>query len=132
MGTNYYLQKKINKDGRRWDIHIGKTSNGWYPHLQGYRNSFSQTYPVITSWFDWKTFLRAEVMRNEGLIFNEYDELIEYEEFVKIIEDWQNNAILSNWKNPFNSSNSFSNGISLKLDHWQDPENFWLSSEEFS
>ena len=131
MGTNYYLQKKINEAGRRHDIHIGKTSAGWYPHLQGYRNSFSQT-PVITSWFDWKTFLRAEVMRNEGLIFNEYDELIKYEEFVKIIEDWQNNAILGDWKNPFNSPEAFSNDIGLKFDHWQDPENFWLSSEEFS
>ena len=132
MGTNYYLQKKINEAGRRYDIHICKTSAGWYPHLQGYRNSFSQTHPVITSWFDWKTFLRAEVIRNEGLIFNEYDELIKYEEFVKTIEDWQNNALLGDWKNPFKSPNAFSNDHSFELDHWQDPEAYWLSSREFS
>jgi hypothetical protein len=134
MGTNYYLQKKINDEGRRRDIHICKTSHGWYPHLQGYKNEYDDN-PIITSWFDWKTFLRAEVKRNEGLIFNEYDELLTLEEFIEMIENWQFLGDTSDWANPFNYPTKDINPYSISheiREEWLDPQGYWLSSREFS
>jgi hypothetical protein len=128
MGTNYYLQRKINDAGRRRDIHIGKTSHLWYPHLQGYKNEYGDN-PIITSWFDWKVFLRSEVKRNEGLIFNEYDDRLTLEEFIEVIENWQFLGDTSGWSNPFKMT---ANDYSSTDGHWLDPEGYWLSSIEFS
>ena len=89
MGTNYYLQGKNQETGRCRDLHICKTSGGWTPSMRGYsyQNDFFNVGP-ITSWFDWKLFLRNQT-NNGGIIFNEYDEPIQYKDFVKLIEDWQ-------------------------------------------
>jgi hypothetical protein len=137
MGTNYYLQKKVNRDGRRRDVHICKTSYGWYPHLQGYTHNSPGEYPIITSWFDWKRFLRQEIKRNDGLIFNEYDELLSFDEFLSAIEGWQKTAAASDWRNPFNFENRkelnpYGLSPEEKKEEWLDPEGYWLSSRDFS
>jgi len=142
MGTNYYLQRKVNQDGRRHDLHICKTSGGWYPHLQGYVNSYDSK--IIKSWFEWKLYLRAEIERNEGLIFNEYDELMALEDFIDLIESWQKTAIKENYSNPFNSDprDRFNSSIpsdfmrdledTITKEAWLDPEGYWISTRDFS
>jgi len=133
MGTNFYLQRKVNADGRRQDLHICKISYGWTPSIQGYYgNDYNE--PTLKTWFDWKMFLKNEVKNNEGLIFNEYDELISYSDFIKKIEDWQKHGVSENFNNHAVEAHSDSFGIDQEYKDgcWVDPQGYSFNTRDFS
>ncbi len=95
MGTNYYLQHVNQETKRTRDVHICKTSGGWTPSMQGYRdkdhgwnNEDNWTFKDIRSWRDWKWYLLKETKKG-SIIFNEYDEPLTLKEFIGHIESWQ-------------------------------------------
>lgn len=79
MGTNYYVRKNHCESCNRHDreYHIGKSSFGWSMTFQGYR------YMKLDSWKNWKEFLKNEV------IVDECGEVIDYGEFVKMVETYK-------------------------------------------
>ena len=81
MGTNYYAVKKEPCLYGRV-IHIGKSSAGWFFQFHDceYFHTFNQ----------FKTFLDERVRTGEYVIFNEYDEQIEPDRLLKLIENKQN------------------------------------------
>jgi len=91
LGTNYYLQRRDPKTGRCKDLHICKCSYGWSPSMRGYNQKKNTWHEInIMSWADWKWFLRKETSDViGGMIFNEYDELIPYFDFIEMIERWK-------------------------------------------
>ena len=56
-------------------LHIGKLSGGWVFHFRAYAK------PKLKTVQDYREFLK------EGVIYNEYDEEIPYEEFWKLVEE---------------------------------------------
>lgn len=82
MGTNYYVKNsgvKCDHCGHESapDLHIGKSSGGWYFSLHVIPESGLNTLE------DWKSYL--EIDGNE--IVNEYNELLSVEEFLEIVTD---------------------------------------------
>lgn len=77
MGTNYYHFKEKIKEGDfpEGGLHIGKNSAGWVFHFEAHE------YPRLKTAQDYQEFLK------EGVIYNEYDEEVSYEEFWKIVEE---------------------------------------------
>lgn len=77
MGTNfYYFSDQVKattpvETGR----HIGKLSGGWVFHFRAYEK------PKLKTVRDYREFLK------EGVIYNEYDEEISYEEFWKLVKE---------------------------------------------
>jgi len=147
MGTNYYLQKKDPKTGRCKDLHIAKTSGGWSPSLVGYnKDNCSWHEHHIVSWFDWKIFLRDQTQNKEGLIFDEYEDPITYEEFVSKIQSWQAGyscdgstsknhaecALRGDFGNFYDSWDSPEEIRRRKLAYWIDPEGYSFHDGEFS
>jgi hypothetical protein len=76
MGTNYYVAENACGCCQRYDeaYHIGKASWGWAFSFRGYRPE------RLVSWAAWKEFLRNKI------IMNEYNEKIDYDWFVHMIE----------------------------------------------
>lgn len=87
MSTNYYVMKnKVSLYQRA--IHIGKSSLGHKFLFRGYsgeEEGFDNDYLNISSIDDWKDYIK----NNELLIFNEYDELISYDDFFDMVERFQ-------------------------------------------
>jgi len=79
MGTNYYVRKNHCECCGRSDreMHIGKSSYGWAFTFQGY------TWNHLTSWKQWKEFLKNKV------IIDEYGEVMPYDEFVQMLETYK-------------------------------------------
>ena len=77
MGTNYYYIKNACKTCGHSDNreHIGKSSWGW-------TFSFHETFDC-KSWKDWQ----EQLISGEGEIFDEYGDLVGFEDFKKIVED---------------------------------------------
>lgn len=76
MGTNYYHHTNTCLHCNRADVeHIGKSSIGW-------TFSFHAT-DTIRSWKDWQKTL------SHGRIFNEYNEQISLNDFIKLVEEKQ-------------------------------------------
>jgi hypothetical protein len=72
MGTNYYARfNKCQECGRRDELHIGKQSWGW-------RFCFHFIDFQFETGKDWLKFLESLDVD----IYNEYDELIDYECFL--------------------------------------------------
>lgn len=81
MGTNYYAISE--KSTHSKPLHIGKSSVGWkflFYKVEDYENYF--TYKTIDTYEKWK-----ELLQNENIsIINEYDEIIDFDSFVKLVE----------------------------------------------
>ena len=88
MGTNYYHRSNTCLCCDRYDEHhIGKSSAGWTFNFHGERDKNPEFNPLgetIVSFADWKKRLKI------GRIFDEYDEEISFEDFVKLIESKRN------------------------------------------
>lgn len=126
MGTNYYVIKNRCECCDRYDeeYHIGKSSYGWSFTFQG--------YPAerLTSWKQWKEFLRTQS------IIDEYGEHVEYSEFVNMVETYksptyvhedgrknkQHNEAGKNGKYPW---------FNPEYD-WDDEDGYAFSTREFS
>jgi hypothetical protein len=93
MGTNYYLQKR-GRNGRCYDIHIVKTSHGHIPLFRAYTEEMIRVdfpyldFSPVNSFIKWKFILLSEIQKG-SLIFNEYDELIELDDFLIIVESFK-------------------------------------------
>lgn len=76
MGTNYYVAANHCDKCERYDreYHIGKSSVGWSFAFRGYRAE------GLVSWAAWRQFLKDQ------RIVDEYNRVIEYDEFVDMIE----------------------------------------------
>lgn len=77
MGTNYYHFPDQVKATTPVEVglHIGKNSAGWVFNFQAYET------PQLKTVDDYRKFLK------DGVIYNEYDEEIPYEEFWKIVAE---------------------------------------------
>lgn len=126
MGTNYYVATNHCECCDRYDTeyHIGKSSYGWSFSFHGYREE------RLVSWDTWKEFLK------DRRIVDEYGDLIDYDEFVKMIETFkspdyvredgrknqQHNEAGRNDKYPW---------FNPEYD-WDDEQGYSFSSREFS
>ncbi len=91
MSTNYYAVKK-EPSLYNTVIHIGKASIGWLFLFQD--NKEFHTYPQFLKW------LKNNVDTGKYVLFNEYNEKVEKEDLIKIIQGCQNNK--RNQDNPDN------------------------------
>lgn len=124
MGTNYYVAENVCECCDRYDekFHIGKSSFGWAFTFQGYK------YDGLTSWQKWKEFLREEK------IYDEYNDLIDYDWFVEFIEGKKApNFIRENGhKNLVHNDEGRKEGWFDSEYDWDDPQGYSFCSREFS
>ena len=85
MSTNYYLVK--NRPSRDSGLHIGKSSIGWRFLFRKY-NPFEVDKPLNT-FEQWRDYLKETTEVGTHVIMNEYDEIVSYEKFMKMINDKQ-------------------------------------------
>ena len=76
MGTNFYYFQEQAKDATFVDegLHIGKLSAGWVFHFEAHIN------PELKTVEAYREFLK------NGVIYDEYNRRITYEEFWKLVE----------------------------------------------
>jgi len=80
MGTNYYAVRT--RPTTAEPIHIGKSSIGWL--------FLFQTQIVWNTWNQVKEWLKANTLdKKDYVIIDEYDEIISYHDFVKLVEEKQ-------------------------------------------
>ena len=85
MGTNYYAV--INRPSIHGGLHIGKASGGWKFLFN--RTNYSWGEPEVhwNSYEDVCAWLKCHVVEDKDyVILNEYDEIVSYDEFIKIVE----------------------------------------------
>ena len=117
MGTNYYVIKNECKCCNRYDneYHIGKESGGWAFSFQGY------PWNNLTSWQEWKSFLKDQHIKNE------YGETIPYDEFVKMVETY----LRPGYKNK-NGRVNLQHNVEGRNKGWFNPERDWDDPEGYS
>lgn len=85
MGTNYYITK--NGPSVRTPIHIGKSSIGWLFLFQAQNETWYDPPVVWNTWPQVRDWLRKYTVESKDfVIIDEYDEVIPYDEFVKMVE----------------------------------------------
>lgn len=82
MGTNYYLVK--NGPSVKSGLHIGKSSAGW-------RFLFRKPYhweadKPLNTFEQWRDYLKETTEEGTHVIMNEYDEVVPYDELMKLID----------------------------------------------
>ena len=88
MGTNYYAVRS--KPSMRNPIHIGKSSVGWLFCFQSQNDKWNdppvvwETYDEVRSWL----YKHVEVDK-DYVIMNEYDEIVPFDVFFKIVDEKQ-------------------------------------------
>ena len=128
MSTNYYVAKNSCVCCDRYDeaYHIGKSSSGWSFSFQGYHKE------QLVSWQAWKQFLREREIRDE------YGSVIDYQEFVHMVETvkapgyvredgHRNRQQNEEGRKPTESGFTWFNH---EYD-WDDPQGYAFSSREF-
>ena len=117
MGTNYYVAKNRCECCNRSDeeYHIGKCSMGWAFSFQGY------PWNNLTSWKQWKTFLKDQ------LIVDEYGDVVSYDEFVKMVETHKSPNFIDK-----NGHKNFQHNEQGKKKGWYNPETDWDDEDGYS
>ena len=114
MSTNYYLRYNICECCNRFDeIHIGKSSYKWRFLFRGY-DDFS---PVLQTYDQWFEFIGDQLYRDTAEIVNEYGKIVQFGDFVEMVEDKQ--------KDPENKIHNFDN-------NYVDVRGYNFSNREFS
>lgn len=88
MGTNYYVVKK--EPTVLSPIHIGKSSIGWrfcFHRVDKLENYISDE--PLNTFPQWKKFLEEQTSNGNIIIMNEYDEVVELDYLLKLIESKQ-------------------------------------------
>lgn len=88
MGTNYYVVKK--EPTVLSPIHIGKSSMGWkfcFHKVCSFENYISDE--PLNTFPQWKKFLEEQTSNGNIIIMNEYDEVVELDYLLKLIESKQ-------------------------------------------
>ena len=90
MGTNYYAVR--NRPTIEEPIHIGKSSFGWKFLFQTQNNNWNDppvvwnTYGQVRDWLK-----KYTVESTEYVIIDEYDKIITYDDFLKLVKNKQDN-----------------------------------------
>lgn len=88
MGTNYYAVKTRPTTARL--THIGKSSMGWLFLFQTQYEPYNDPPIVWNTWNQIKEWLKANTLdKKDYVIIDEYDEIISYHDFVKLVEEKQ-------------------------------------------
>lgn len=88
MGTNYYAVR--NRPTTDDPIHIGKSSIGWKFLFQSQNDKYNEpqviwnTYDQVCEWLH-----KYTVETDNYVIINEYDEVVSFDDLIKLIEDKQ-------------------------------------------
>ena len=88
MGTNYYAVKK--EPTVLSPIHIGKSSMGWkfcFHKVCSFENYINEE--PLNTFPQWKKFLEEQTANGNIVIMNEYDELVELNYLLELIESKQ-------------------------------------------
>lgn len=86
MGTNYYLVK--NRPSIDRGLHIGKSSAGW--RFLFHKPSIWDIDKPLNTFEQWRDYLKeTTVDKKTHVIMNEYDEIVSYEEFIKLVKEEQ-------------------------------------------
>ena len=119
MGMNYYVTKDRCDCCNRYDqeYHIGKSSGGWAFSFQGY------PYMKLTSWKQWKEFLRNET------IVDEFGEVKDYDRFVTMVETYKSPNFINE-----NGKKNLQHNEQGKIDSrpWFNPERDWDDEDGYS
>ena len=97
MGTNYYAVET--KPTIRTPIHIGKSSIGWrflFYRLKDYENHI--TNKPLNTFPQWKEFLETQTKAGTIVIMNEYNEIVELERLLNLINEKQTENHEDNFK----------------------------------
>ena len=125
MGTNYYVAKNMCECCDRYDseYHIGKSSYGWSFSFQGY------TWNKLTSWKEWKEFLKTEI------IVDEYGKRIDYDWFVNMIETYKSPSFVQAGRKNLQHNEQGKTGTHPWFNpeyDWDDEDGYAFCSREFS
>lgn len=85
MGTNYYLVK--NKPSISEPLHIGKSSIGW--RFLFNKPSIWEIDVPLNTFEAWRDYLKEQTNNGTHVIMNEYDEIVDYDWLMKLIESKQ-------------------------------------------
>lgn len=130
MGTNYYVVENHCECCDRYDkaYHIGKSSFGWSFSFRGYRHTVAPQ--PLTSWAEWKDFLRGKMIRDE------YGYTMDYEEFCTMIETIKSPGHVNpNGRRNLQHNEEGRKGARPWFDShydWDDEDGYSFSSREFS
>ena len=89
MGTNYYAVRT--RPTTDEPIHIGKASLGWKFLFQAMDEKYNEP-PVVWNTYDqvYEWLYKHTVESNDYVIIDEYDEVISFDDFIKLVEEKQN------------------------------------------
>lgn len=85
MGTNYYLVK--NRPSINGGLHIGKSSAGW--RFLFNKPSIWEVDKPLNTFEQWRDYLKECTDSGSHVIMDEYDNVIPYENFIKMVEEKQ-------------------------------------------
>lgn len=88
MGTNYYAVR--NKPTIGEPIHIGKSSFGWKFCFQSHNDKWNDP-PVIWNTYEqvYEWLYKYTVESDQYVIIDEYDEIISFDDFIKLVKKKQ-------------------------------------------
>lgn len=89
MGTNYYAVR--NRPTTCDPIHIGKSSMGWLFLFHDYEDKWNDPPVCWHSYNQVKAWLKEHTVdSDEYVILDEYDKIISFDEFFKMVDSKQN------------------------------------------
>ena len=99
MGTNYYAVRTRPTVGE--PVHIGKSSWGWLFLFQAQDNPYHNPPIVWNRYEDVIDWLREYTLGdNDYVIMDEYDNIVHLDEFIRMVDEKQNDP--HNLENPDN------------------------------
>lgn len=88
MGTNYYVVK--NRPSVQPPIHIGKASYGWLFHFESQNNYWNEPPIIWNTYGQVKEWLKKYTVEStDYVIMDEYDDIVPYEDFVRMVDERQ-------------------------------------------
>ena len=103
MGTNYFAVP--NRPSVQEPVHIGKGSAGWLFHFEYHNDPWNDPPIVWNNYSELKDWLkRYTVDSKDYVIIDEYDELIDWQDFCEYVENKQNDGVCN--QNPDNFRNA--------------------------
>lgn len=85
MGTNYYLVK--NRPSISEPLHIGKSSGGW--RFLFHKPSICDVDVPLNTYEQWRDYLKEQTENSTHVIMNEYDDIVEYDWLMRLIDSKQ-------------------------------------------
>ena len=88
MGTNYYAVRK--RPTTEYPTHIGKSSFGWKFCFQSQNDAWHEP-PIVWNTYDqvYAWLYKYTVESDQYVIMDEYDEIISFSDFIKMVKKKQ-------------------------------------------